>query len=91
MLADRIRFFEGRPQLYGTTLDWDSQGRLSPGPVEAPEEVDVRRAGLGLPPLAVALEQRLQETTGSKEPPPADPAARRTEFEAWARRVGWRM
>ena len=30
MLEDRIRFFEGRPQRYGTQLDWDAEGNLSP-------------------------------------------------------------
>lgn len=90
MLLDRIRFFEGKPQLYGTALDWDGEGRLSPGPLEAPEQVDARRAAIGLPPLAEALvENRL--AAEMEERPPADPAQRRAEFEAWARRVGWRM
>lgn len=91
MLADRIRFFEGRPQVYGTTLDWDGQGRLTPGALEKPEEVDVRRAMLGLPPLAVSVEQSLSQALLAEERPPADAARRRADFEAWARRVGWRM
>ena len=37
MLEDRIRFFEGRPQRYGTQLDWDADGNLSPGEVEDPQ------------------------------------------------------
>jgi len=88
LLADRIRFFEGRPQLYGTTLDWNGEGLLTAGALEAPAEVDARRAALGLGPLALAVEQRLR---GAKETPPTDPAARLREFEAWARRAGWRM
>jgi Kdo2-lipid IVA lauroyltransferase/acyltransferase len=88
LLADRIRFFEGRPQLYGTTLEWDSQGRLTAGALEAPADVDVRRAALGLGPLAIAVEERLRV---AEETPPADPARRYREFETWARRVGWRM
>ncbi|MEM8829691.1 MAG: DUF6624 domain-containing protein [Cyanobacteria bacterium P01_G01_bin.19] len=28
MLTDRIRFNEGRPQIYGTVLDWDKNGVL---------------------------------------------------------------
>ena len=36
-LEDRIRFFEGRPQLYGTHFDWDEAGQLSPAPeIEEP-------------------------------------------------------
>ena len=91
MLLDRIRFFEGKPQLYGTAFDWDGQGRLSAGALEAPESVDVRRAGLGLPPLEVSLAQRRLALAGTAEGPPTDPARRLAEFEAWARRVGWRM
>jgi hypothetical protein len=30
MLVDRVRSFEGRPQLYGTQFDWDDDGRLIP-------------------------------------------------------------
>jgi len=90
MLLDRIRFFEGRPQLYGTALDWDGQGRLTVGALEAPEEVDVRRAALGLAPLAVFLEERRLEAAQADERPPKDMAGRKAEFEDWARRVGWR-
>ena len=39
MLEDRIRFFEGRPQRYGTQLDWDAEGTLSPGAVEDPQRL----------------------------------------------------
>jgi KDO2-lipid IV(A) lauroyltransferase len=90
MLLDRIRFFEGRPQRYGTQLDWDAEGSLTPGILEAPEEVDARRAAVGLPPLAAFLKERLKEALQAGERPPTDMARRRTESEAWARRVGWR-
>ena len=90
MLEDRVRHLEGRPSLYGTLLDWDEQGRLSVGPLEDTAGLDGRRAVLGLPPLAAAL---AAANAGPREPgdgPPATLAARRREFEAWARRVGWR-
>jgi|GEM_PF-50313 len=92
MLADRIRYFEGRPQLYGTTVGWDRDGQLSPGPLEAPEDVDRRRAALGLPPLAASLQSGATPEAGDREVRrPADPAKHHADFEAWARRVGWRM
>jgi KDO2-lipid IV(A) lauroyltransferase len=90
MLEDRVRHLEGRPSLHGTVLDWDETGRLTPGIVEAPEALDVRRATLGLPPMAQALEAA---NRGPREPgdvAPGDLAARREAFEAWARRLGWR-
>src|SRR5947209_4067064 len=33
-LEDRIAFFEGRPQRFGTQYDWDDNGEISPHPVE---------------------------------------------------------
>jgi Kdo2-lipid IVA lauroyltransferase/acyltransferase len=90
MLLDRIRFFEGKPQLYGTAFDWDGAGQFSVGALEAPEGVDARRAALGLPALEVSLaEKRL--SAEAEQGPPDDPEQRQAEFEAWARRVGWRM
>jgi Kdo2-lipid IVA lauroyltransferase/acyltransferase len=90
MLLDRIRFFEGKPQLYGTAVDWDATGRLSVGPLESPEGVDARRAALGLPALEVSLAQK-RLATEAEQRAPDDPVRRQAEFEAWARRVGWRM
>lgn len=85
-LEDRIRTLEGRPQLYGTQFDWDEEGVMSPHPIEAPAEVDARRAAVGLPPIAEA-EARLRAESGPK---PADLAARRAEMDAWAHETGWR-
>jgi len=70
MLLDRIRIFEGKPQIYGTQFDWDEEGRMSPLPIEAIAGVDARRATLGLPPLASAIEEQRRRTT--EEKPPAD-------------------
>jgi len=90
-LEDRIRALEGRPQRYGTQLDWDEAGEMSLWPpVEDPERVDARRAEVGLPPLAPEMERRRDAARRGSEPVPADPAARRREMDAWARRVGWR-
>ena len=87
-LADRIRTFEGRPQLYGTQFDWDEAGEMSPLPMEDADGVDARREAVGLPPLAEAM--RRHRESAVPEPKPADREARRAEMEAWARRVGWR-
>jgi hypothetical protein len=86
MLDDRIAALEGRPQRYGTQLDWDDAGEamVPMGGVEDPDGVDARRAAVGLPPMV------WKQPPPDDEPPPADPAARRDEMVAWARRVGWR-
>lgn len=87
-LLDRIRMLEGRPQIYGTQFDWTEAGHLEPHPIEAAEEVDRRRATVGLGPLAEMIE-RMREAA-SQEPPAMDWRRRRTDMESFAREVGWR-
>jgi hypothetical protein len=85
-LLDRIRFFEGKPQVYGTQYDWDEEGFTKLWPVEDPEHVNEKRKSVGLPPLAQAgARARLQ-----KPVPREKLRARREAMEAWARSVGWR-
>ena len=83
MLEDRIRMFEGQPQVYGTQLEPDHEGRLRPYLIEDPERVEERRRAVGLEPLDVRLagEQRA--------PAPTDRKRFEREYEAWLHRVGW--
>jgi len=90
MLEDRIRLFEGRPQLYGTQFDWDDAGELSPQPIESPDAVDARRAEVGLPPLAQRQAELRRQARREGDRPPEDRAARGRAFEAWLRETGWR-
>lgn len=85
--ADRIAVFEGKPQLFGTQLDWGDDGQLAPAPVEDPDQLDARRAAVGLPPIEDLLVHARQAAAAG---PPADLAVRRAAFDAWAKRVGWR-
>lgn len=87
-LADRIRSLEGRPQLYGTQFDWDEDGVMSPLPIEGPDEVDARRAAIGLPPLAETT--AMHRRNASPETRPADLERRKREAHEWAVRTGWR-
>jgi hypothetical protein len=89
-LEDRIRMFEGKPQVYGTQYDWDEHGEMSPLPIEDPGHVDERRAALGLIPLAKNTNRMREGVLNGKEQRPRDWATREQELEAWARRVGWR-
>lgn len=85
-VLDRIRFFEGKPQVYGTQYDWDDEGISRLWSLEAPEKVNERRKSVGLPPLAESGSRtRLQ-----KPLPPDLVKARREAMIAWARSVGWR-
>jgi hypothetical protein len=65
-LTDRVRLAEGRLQVYGTQLDYDSRGCASPKPSENPGQLDARRAARGLEPVAVYI-QHAMETLGRAE------------------------
>jgi hypothetical protein len=90
MLDDRIRFNEGRPQRYGTILDWQDDGDLGTGPIEDPDRIEERRAEVGLPSLNEHLERVRAATREENNTPPDDIDARRREIDEWARNVGWR-
>lgn len=81
-VEDRIAYFEGRGQLYGTNFDW-LEGELKPTPIEDPDKLDFRRKAFGLPPMNPAA--RITE-----ERPPADPVKKNQEFNLWLKKVGWR-
>jgi hypothetical protein len=88
-LTDRIRFNQRVPQRYGTVFDWDEEGEISPWQIEEPETVDQRRAEVGLPPLADALETLRKEVAIEGGPPAGSFEKRQRDIEEWARRVGW--
>jgi hypothetical protein len=90
MLADRIRVYEGHPQLYGTQFDWTEDGRMEPRPIEDPDNVDARRAAIGLAPLATRQEEVLAAALREGQRPPSDLVAHRAAFEEWLAGVGWR-
>lgn len=90
LLTDRIRWLEGKKQVYGTQFDWDDKGELNPVPIEDAAAVDARRALADLVPLAEGTQQRRREAAQNGELPPGDLTARRREFEDWAQAIGWR-
>ena len=50
-LTDRLRIFEGKPQIYGTQGQPDTTGVIIPSPIEDEEHVDERRKSIGLEPI----------------------------------------
>jgi hypothetical protein len=79
---DRVAYFEGRGQLYGTNLDWQD-GDLKPTLIEDKDHVDARRKSVGLPPL--------RQDMVTHERPPADPEKKEKEFQLWLKKTGWRI
>ncbi len=90
MLHDRICFFEGRPQRYGTQYGWTENGELAPWTIEDEEGVDERRRAVGLPPLAENTRRIREDTARDGEKPPLGWKERQRNFKEWARSVGWR-
>lgn len=85
ILVDRIRFYEGRKQIYGTNSDWDENGILRVTDVENEAELNQRRASMNLKPLETLV---ITPLDGDYHPP--DPRKRQEEFLAWTHKVGWR-
>jgi uncharacterized protein (DUF952 family) len=83
-LLDRIRMFEGWPQVYGTQMAPDTDGQMVLWPVADVAALDDRRRRVGLP----AFEQRRVGPVSNRLPDEA--ATTREEMDAWARRTGWR-
>jgi hypothetical protein len=57
LLEDRVAMREGKKQIYGSQVHTDSTGRNFLAPLEDPDNVDKRRAQVGLGPLADYLKQ----------------------------------
>lgn len=51
---------DGRPQRYGTQFT-QVAGDLAPSPIEDPDDLDERRAAVGLPPFA-EYEARMRDS-----------------------------
>lgn len=89
LLTDRIRFNEGRPQVYGTVLDWDEHGELG-CELEHANIVDKLREEVGLSSFAISLQEHSVEIAVEGATPPADMDAYKAAASAWAKSVGWR-
>jgi hypothetical protein len=85
MLVDRIRFYEGRRQVYGTNSDWDENGILRVTDVEDETHLNERRATMELNPLETLV---ITPLDGEYHPP--NPRKRQEEFLEWTHKTGWR-
>lgn len=52
LLEDRVALGEGKKQIYGSQIGMDKNGKAYVSPLEDPDNVDKRRAEVGLGPLA---------------------------------------
>jgi hypothetical protein len=82
-LQDRIAFFEGKPQKYGTQSDWNADGKMQIWTLSDAEKVNEFRAEIGLQ----TLEKLVWETD---EPAPQNFEERRRKGDDWLKKTGWR-
>lgn len=65
---DRIRVNEGKPQLYGTSFIINLEtGEMAPDPIEDPENVNARRASMGMDTFEEHLERAKKEYEAQKQ------------------------
>jgi uncharacterized protein (DUF952 family) len=84
-LIDRIRMFEGWPQVYGTQMAPDVNGEMVVWPIADGAALDERRRRIGLPAFEHRRIEPASNHQGSDER-----RTTRAEMDAWARRTGWR-
>ncbi len=89
-LEDRIRMYEGRPQLYGTQFDFDDSGVLSPVPFDDREAVNRRRAALGMNSLEERTEEIRHAPGGDRMMTPEELDRYRIAYRKWLEVTGWR-
>lgn len=88
-LTDRIAVFENKPQLYGTQLDWDESGELSPNIFDDLKKVNQRRKSIGLNSIEEQTKIIRKQAKNNKQSPPKDFEKRKQEIEEWKKTVGW--
>jgi len=88
-LSDRIAAFESKPQLYGTSFDWDENGEMSPKRLDDLNEVNRRRKSIGLKSMEEQIQLMIEQVEREKLIPPGDLQKRKKQYDAWRKKVGW--
>lgn len=88
-LFDRIAFFEGKPQHYGSQFDWDENGNLCPIPYDDINSVNKRRKLLGLNTLEEQTNLIRKNAQKENELPPSNWYEKQQHFLEWKKKVGW--
>lgn len=87
-LEDRIRMYEGKPQIYGTQFQPNNNGELEPYSIENPESVNARRLAVGLNTIEERTAELIAQSTRENIPTPPDLDE---QYQQWLYSVGWRI
>jgi hypothetical protein len=85
MLEDRIRMYEGKPQIFGSQFQPDKKGQLHPYQIENPESVNERRLAVGLNTLEERTAELRAQHASEKIPTLPD---LEEQYEKWLYTVG---
>ena len=88
-LTDRIASFEGKPQLYGTSFDWDENGELSPKQFDDLTKVNQRRKSIALNSLEELTQIMRAQAKRESHLPPSNSEERNQQYDEWRKKVGW--
>jgi len=88
-LTDRILFNKQKPQLYGLIGSWDSEGKMSYGPIMDEDKLNQRRAIAGLGSIEDELAEHKKEIAAEGGRPPEDFDAHQKKSKEWAKKSGW--
>ncbi len=88
-LTDRIAFFEGKQQLFGTQFDWNENDKLVPIEFDTIDLVNQRRKSIGLNSLEEQTKIIRDRAISENQKPPQDYKKRKKEFDLWREKVGW--
>jgi len=86
---DTVMYFKGKPQIFGTFLDWNEKLDCDHWKILEREELDRRRGHFGLDSFAEDSARRMSQWKSSCPTPPKDFISYTQAREIWSKRVGW--
>lgn len=87
---DTVMFFENKPQVYGTFLDWNRSGKLVPWKIVDRPRVKARRDVIQMEDLREYVRRCAGDAENAGMKPPANHARYREALHDWALRRGWK-
>jgi hypothetical protein len=86
---DTVMYFENKPQIFGTFLDWTTSLEVGPWVIFEPSKIDDRRKLFSLRLHAEDYAIRVSQWNERSPVPPHDYRSYFESLEAWATSVGW--
>lgn len=89
-IYDATMVYRGKLQVFGTWMEWDSEGLWSPGSVVDEPKLQLRRSLLNLEPLEAQFERDRQQVASNGNKPPQNLEDYKSKRAAFFREFGWK-